>query len=117
MAISKTTSLKNNVEPRFMNCPCVVTRRGIPYHRDLSFVNRFLSLYSMSTGVPWWGRHRAGGVPGQGGSEGESAVGSKLAPTPAPTARRRGHPCLDGVEMACVGRQKAVAITLLGRRC
>src|SRR5215208_1780770 len=31
----------------------------------------------------WWGCHQAGGVLGQGGSEGESAVGSKLALTRA----------------------------------
>src|SRR5690349_18039915 len=100
MPMSTSTAFRNRIEPRSMNRPRLVSRRGIPYHRDLSFVNIFLSFSRMSTDAPWWGRHRAGGVLGQGESGGESAVGSKLALTRAPTLCRRGHPCLDGVEMA-----------------
>ena len=100
MPMSTSTAFRNRIEPRFMNRPRLVSRRGIPYHGDLSFVNISLSCYRMSTDAPWWECHQAGGVLGQGGSEGESAVGSKLALTRAPTLCRRGHPCLDGVEMA-----------------
>src|SRR5918999_3907740 len=90
MAISRIMSFKNNVEPRFMNRPPrLVSGRGTPYHRDLSFVNMFLSFYLVSADDPWRGRHQAGGILSQGGSEGEPAVGSKLALKRAPTVCRR----------------------------
>ena len=60
----------------------------------------FLSFQLVSADDPWRGRHQAGGILGQGGSEVESAVGSKLALTRAPTLCWRGHSYLDGVEMA-----------------
>ena len=59
----------------------------------------FLSFQLVSADDPWRGRHQAGGILGQGGSEVESAVGSKLALTRAPTLCWRGHSYLDGVEM------------------
>src|SRR5215208_7463558 len=53
MAISRIMSFKNNIEPRFMNRPHrLVGGRGTPYHRELSFVNIFLSFFRMSTDAP-----------------------------------------------------------------
>src|SRR3954452_15119926 len=97
MPVSTMTAFRNRIEPRSMNRPRLLSRRGIPYHGDLSFVNIFLSFSGAWTGAPGWGSHQAGGVLGQGGSEGDSAVGSNAsadimsASTALPGRRRDGH--------------------------
>src|SRR5215217_3512458 len=85
MAISRIMSFKNNVEPRFMNRP--IGWLVDEAHRTTGSYRLSIYFYRSLECQPtprWWGCHQAGGVLGQGGSEGESAVGSKLALTRAP---------------------------------
>src|SRR5688572_19418147 len=101
MPMSTMTAFRNRIEPRSMNHPRLAGRRGIPYlmviYRLSIYFYRYLACQPTPRG---WGRHQAGGVLGQVRSEGESAVGSMLALTRAPTSCRRRHSCLDGVEVA-----------------